>query len=562
PAAKMNESFRIKHVAGLSLLLAVALFLRLYNCAWDDGLLFHPDEANLIRAVQRIDFPGQLDPGFFAYNGFPIYLFRAATDLVSAIVPTIEEVAELKRIVVVSRVVSAVIATASVLVIYLLGCKIQDRRLGYVAAVLLAMNTGMIQTAHFAVTENLMVFWLLLLTYLTVTSTGNTRGFLRGSWKMGVVLGLALGTKTTALSYFLIPFSGVLPGWWHTSRADGGRWSDWAKGLLLVGAVAAVTFILVTPYTFLRWDDFRDSMRYEWSVVSGNLPVFYTIQFSNTNDYLFSAENLHWLCGPLVPLAAIAGAVIWLFKTVRTRRPVAILPLLIFGIAYFLYTGGWHAKFIRYMTLLVPVLAICAAGFVCTMWPRPGQSSWRILPAVLVVGSSVVWSALFFSIYLRSDTRLTASEWMADNISHGSRIVYEWDNYPVLPQPPDLQAFFAVESILVYDPDNLEKIQRLAQQLSQADYLVLTSSRFHTTIPRARERFPLTAQFYHALLAGEVGYQVCAEFSSLPGFGSWSIDDSGAEETFRVFDHPRVMILINRARMPADSIVQSIFSRQ
>jgi hypothetical protein len=66
--------------------IAAAAFLRFYNLNWDNGLLFHPDEANLIHATQRLSIPSQLDPDFFAYNGFPMYLYRVSTDMVGQFV--------------------------------------------------------------------------------------------------------------------------------------------------------------------------------------------------------------------------------------------------------------------------------------------------------------------------------------------------------------------------------------------------------------------------------------------------------------------------------------------
>jgi len=41
----------------LCLILAVALFLRLYHIAWDGGYLFHPDERQILVVADELSFP-------------------------------------------------------------------------------------------------------------------------------------------------------------------------------------------------------------------------------------------------------------------------------------------------------------------------------------------------------------------------------------------------------------------------------------------------------------------------------------------------------------------------
>ena len=63
------------------LLIAIASFFRFYNLDWDSGHFFHPDERNIDNAVARIIFFSQLNPQFFAYGGFSIYLYRLGAEL-------------------------------------------------------------------------------------------------------------------------------------------------------------------------------------------------------------------------------------------------------------------------------------------------------------------------------------------------------------------------------------------------------------------------------------------------------------------------------------------------
>ncbi len=544
----------------LALVSVVAALLRAYNLSWDNGLLFHPDEANLIHATQRLRIPSQLDPDFFAYNGFPIYLYRISTDVLAWLQSTPDWNSQTENMVMVGRTLSAIFSTLSVVAIYFLGRLVADRLVGLWAAIFLAFNVGMIQTAHFAVTENLMVLFLILLAILTIKSTENSINFRRTSWRIGLLLGLALGTKTTALAYFCIPAVAALVGWLREEQPGLHSLRAWFLGGSIALAVAGITFCLVSPYSLLRFDAFRSSMDFEWEVVSGKRDIFYTRQFLGKRDYWYPFVNLHWLCGPLLPGACVIGLVHWLAKLSQRRNSLTVLPFLLFGILYFLYVGHWHAKFIRYTLLTIPGLCLCAAWFVCRWQQKMENVMWRMLPTALVGGSCIVWSAMFFTIYLRPDTRLVASRWLVEHAPQNSHMLYEVGDYPILPQPIAAQSNFSIEGMRVYDPDSDAKVDELARQLATADYLILASPRFYDTIPKTPERFPLTAQYYWGLFNGDLGYHVSATFTSKPTLGVWQVDDNDAEETFSVFDHPNVLILEKFVALTADQIVENIRS--
>jgi hypothetical protein len=87
---------RLKKSGGgiaLALLMFVALGLRLYGLSWDEGHLFHPDERWILLVVDELALPpdlvtflnpeSPLNPHFFAYGSFPLYLLKGAAHLLS-----------------------------------------------------------------------------------------------------------------------------------------------------------------------------------------------------------------------------------------------------------------------------------------------------------------------------------------------------------------------------------------------------------------------------------------------------------------------------------------------
>ncbi|MEW6566747.1 MAG: DUF2298 domain-containing protein [Chloroflexota bacterium] len=127
----------------------------------------------------------------------------------------------------------------------------------------------------------------------------------------------------------------------------------------------------------------------------------------------------------------------------------------------------------------------------------------------------------------------------------------------------------------LYWPDDLDqdqngaadKLERLVDQLNQADLLVISSNRQYGTIPRVPIRYPLTAEYYRALfdcpapqdvrvcvdraqpgqLHSPLGFDLVQVFVNNPRLGPVEISDQLAEEAFTVYDHPKVLIF---ARSP------------
>ena len=51
----------------------LCVFTRFYNLGWGDNHYFHPDENNMASAISRLQ-ENNLDPKFYAYGQFPLYL--------------------------------------------------------------------------------------------------------------------------------------------------------------------------------------------------------------------------------------------------------------------------------------------------------------------------------------------------------------------------------------------------------------------------------------------------------------------------------------------------------
>ncbi|MDH5506670.1 MAG: DUF2298 domain-containing protein, partial [Anaerolineae bacterium] len=114
----------------------------------------------------------------------------------------------------------------------------------------------------------------------------------------------------------------------------------------------------------------------------------------------------------------------------------------------------------------------------------------------------------------------------------------------------------------LYWEDNPDKLQRFYNILDRTEYIFISSSRQWANIPRIPERFPLTAQYFRALIGcpeektiewcynvagldtftGNLGFDLVTIIKSDPNIGSFQINDQFSEEAFTVYDHPKVFI--------------------
>jgi len=538
----LMKFWKNKKIIWLFLIIIVGGFLRFYNLNWDEGSFFHPDERNIANAVVRISFFNQLNPHFFAYGSFPFYLYRLTGDLLVWITKNNSWTTAWPEINLIGRWFSALFSTASIFLIYLTVKKFwQNYLLAIISAFFLAFSPTFIQMAHFAITESLLVFWLLILLLLSLELEKNPTW--KNYLKIGIIGGLALATKISAVSFLIIPFTAHF--FWYFKKLK--IYGRYFFSLL----ISFLTFSFFSPYVFLDKEKFWESMNYENGVVLGKIAVPYTLQFEKTIPYLFQIKNFFWQIGP-VAILGILGIIFLLILGFKKRNK-KIIVFLIFPIIYFIYVGTWHTKFIRYMLPILPFIVIAGAWLLLEF--RKKQKVFGNLFLIIFLGINFFWSLAFFKIYLSESTRIIASRWIYKNLPQQSKILTEhWDDGLPISLTPNFPQKYRIESLTIYEPDNLTKLNYYAEKLATADYLIINSRRLYGTLMFLPEKYPLTSRYYQLLFRGNLGYQKIAEFTSYPKLLFWEINDDSSEETFQVYDHPKVIIFQNRLQYSKEQL--------
>ncbi len=533
----------------------------------------------------------------------------------------------------VGRMFSVLADLGTVLVVYLLGRRLgrgedgsgngnenenegagadehRSEMVGLLAAGLAALTPFMIQQAHFFTVDSMACFFITLTAYFAVRA-GQTGRWSDFGWA-GLTTGLATACKIDGVfAGLLVVLAGLLrilrreriaPA--TVSAAD---WTGIGARWVLAGLLAFIAFRVTQPYAFEGPGFLGMRISAEWfdrllEIVheqSGEVDFPWGRQWTNRTPIVFPWVNMVvWGMGIPLGLAAWAG---WAASGVELWRgryrylvPWGWVTL------EFLYQGTRWVKAMRYNLPLYPLLIVFAAiglvrlGRAVARAGRSPRGRWEWgrwwgwwgwgLAALVCIGTTL-WSLAFISIYRRPHTRVAASRWIYEHVPPGSTVAnehYDW-GLPLRVDGHDpFGGMYRGIEMQLYNEDTMEKRTQLYNWLDQADYIFLASNRLYASIPRLPARYPLTIEYYRALFAGELGFELVADFTSAPALGPFQFPDQEnpfplmpateytyqqqpirvplppAEEAFSVYDHPRVLIFRKTAAYSPELVARRL----
>lgn len=454
-----------------------------------------------------------LDPHFYAYGQFPLYLVYFSFRLINFwFSPMSGSTVSFYQSIMGLRILSAILSCFSVYYLYLISKYFFIKsRYQLIFLLFVIFNPGLIQIAHFGTTESLLVFVFVFNIYYALNIYSNKKINLHTLILISLINGFGMASKISSLALMTPIFLALII----------------KKHFLYTTYYIILTTILaciLSPYSFIALKDFISTMNYETSVATGTAKVFYTNQFLHTIPYWFQFKNIFpYVSGLPVFILSFFGLITLFFKkNFNLKFFIVLIPSLI----YFLYFGQLYTKWTRFVSPLFFVFPFLAAYFI---------SKIKSLNWILILGAlGIMPGVLFVNTYLHPDIRLLASKWMDSNIQNNSIIFSEAGN--VINIPLDTKKSFDVINFDFFSLDEKpENQENLYGRVRHSDYVLVPSRRVFKN--QFGLKFPYSDKYYKDLFGGNLGFSLTKTFQ-IPNY--FLLDPENAEETWTVFDQPKI----------------------
>jgi hypothetical protein len=431
---------------GLAVVLAVALGLRLWGIKQGLPYIYNIDEAGHFAPKAVAMSSHGLNPHYFVNPPALTYLLH----LVFVVWfggghgVTREYALHPDRVFLAARVTVALLGTAAVWLLYLLGARLFDRGVGLLAAALEAVAFLPVFYGHLALNDaaTLLPLTLSLLGSAGVMQDGRKRDYALA----GIGLGLACASKYTA-GIAIVPLAAAVAAHYLASTPGAGR--RVLEGMLIAAGCALGAFLLANPYALLDFQRFHSELVHQSSLseeAQGKLGA------PKQGGLLYYLWSFSWGLGWVPALAALGGAIAIWWRDVRSGWLLVPAAVLFLG-----FMGLQDRYFGRWLLPIFPIVCVLAAYFACALLVVAGERASRYtrlarggagdsvtpqdgshLPRVrafgvlagvalvlLLLAQGLIYSIHNDLVLARADTRNLTRAWMVAHVPRGARIVLE-----------------------------------------------------------------------------------------------------------------------------------------
>ena len=353
--------------------------------------------------------PHNATQSFFVYGTLPIFLAHFGSEILRAGtevgLPFFDFVAPH----LVWRGISMIFDCLSILVIFLLGRRVHDHRVGLLAALFYASSPLAIQLAHFGTVNAIACFWVCLALYFAVGA--QQRGRHGAYWWFGIACGAAVASRIN-----LAPLAGIIVLAAAVQVMPALRTQlgirlrrqlvlHTVAGLFLAGIGAFLAFRILNPYAFagpgflniLPNDRWLENMQRVSVTVSSPQEFPPNWQWLAKSSIVHPAKDmLFWGMGISF---GVLGWIGWGWSALRVLRLGAgatrQLLLLVWVGGYTIWMARLFAMTIRYYLPLYGALAVLAGWCLVELWRR-AQSAERGPP--IVAGLLLLFGAFLTAV--------------------------------------------------------------------------------------------------------------------------------------------------------------------
>lgn len=560
------------------LVIVTGALARFYGVNWDQGHHLHPDERFLTMVTLEISIPSGLSqyldtresPANPNNVGFPFYVYGIYPVLLVKIVSQYFGMDTYLGITIVGRIISGLCDVLSIYVVYLLSMEAFRKKTAALASSLCySLYVLPIQLSHFYAVDTFVTLFLSA-TFLYCSKLLNSKLSISSGLMhfvfIGLFFGLAISAKISAALFLPV----VLVVFILISVKDLKKIPVVALGAVIFLISLLLTLKIFDPYLFMKNDlnpEFIKNIQQLKSFDNPDSLFPPSVQWIKAVPIVFPFLNIfYWGLGPVMCIVMLLSLV-FCFKRIFSN---SVLGLMVFWIIFlFMYQSFQFAKAMRYFYPIYPFMAV-VSGYFLVKWKSGLKKYFLYILGFLVL----IWPISFLSIYSRPHSRVSASQWIIGNLSYDRNLSCEyWDDCLPLPVIPNQYEEYHTLQLDLFAPDTSTKWDKINMLLQDIDYLILSSNRLYGSIQSVPEKYPITSVFYTDLFSSKSNFKIIKEFASRPGLpipgikicivppflnyggssrsfqdcssGGITFVDDFADETFTVYDHPKVHIFEN-----------------
>lgn len=496
-----NKTFRSLFSSGkiIIFILAVGFVVRVTGLNFGLPFLYHVDEARFAD-ISLNYFTGDFNPHFFHVPSLHTYLVAGLWGIyyfIGKLFGNFSDISSFMEFfrtdptsfILIARSLSVLLSLGTILLLFILGKKMYNTRVGLTAALFLIFSHVHNKISHYSVPDVPMVFFLVLTFYFIwkIYREGKPSSYLLAGLSAGLATSMKYGGQLLYIPLILSHFFYGL----KNKKSLKSLIFSWP--LLISGVVFLAAFLAGSPFALLDFQKFWNDFRWQSQHLFTEGHYGSSTSYPAWLFYLFFGfrENI----GPISQLLIPLGLILFLLRPSKKEIILLSYPLLLFVLV-----GTWKAKAVRYILPLTPFLILFSAWtldavsqkiekFLVIHSKKISILSKAIFPVLLIFCLvHPLYKTIRFDYSLtQKDTRTLAKEWIENNIPINSKIALEMYCPPLSEKDYELHYRHTLGNV---------KLEFLAAR--GVEYIVI-SDIMYSRFTDSPEEFPAQASFYKSL---------------------------------------------------------------
>ncbi len=385
--------------------------------------IFHhlPDfpqiEENLVLGSISNLKPSDLNPHDFIYPGLFYYLLLPLVSACKLFLSYLS-INLVSPDIIIGRCVILTLSIFHIIIVYIIGKRLFDYRLGLIAALFLALNPLHASLSYIAKPDMLMSL-LISMAFLFAYKLYDKKTPESCDYIMaGLFAGLAAAAKYNGLL-------GIMPLLVSHFLKSNGKSPFIGKNLFLALFSLGLVFFLANPFIILDFQHFIKDITGELNVY---LYGFFRNPWANRQGWINYPLALNSVLGAGIFILSIPALSLAIYR--HSKKDILILS---FPVVYYIIMGASKNSPAWYLLPIVPFILLLAARFLIIL----GDKVHRIMPFKKIRYITIPLLCLIFGLpslhdiarynrwVTQKDTRVAAREWILNNISPGERILMD-----------------------------------------------------------------------------------------------------------------------------------------